>query len=176
MPVSGFALGGVNRRTSGGGGYAAPGGIPEGYVFGNKPRMSSEPAPSAGTQAAALRNPKPVTASTPVNPMQKAAYESASGYEAGLGAMTNEEIERELGRARDVVSVGMKREGESAMARGADPSLFRSRALAQGSRDISNLQGRLADVALGRRAQAIGLKTDAAGSAAGETRMMHLGQ
>ena len=133
-------------------------------------------APSAGAQAAALRNPTPVTSSTPTNPMQQDAYNRAGAYEAGLASGTNEETERELTRARDVVSVGMKREGEAAMSRGADPTLFRSRALASGARDISNLQGRLADVSLGRRAQAIGLVTGAAGSAASEQRMMHLGQ
>ena len=132
---------------------------------------------SAATQANALRfsNPGNVDAATPVNPMQQYGYDRAKDYESNLAAGTNEEITRELGRARDEISVGMGREGEAAMARGADPTLFRTRALESGKRDIHNLQGRLSDVALGRRAESIGLLGGRADAAASEQRMMHLG-
>lgn len=143
---------------------------------------SGLPAPQPGVSAAPAANPNSgfssppsVNTDTAVNPMQQSAYNSASDYEKNVAAGTNEETQRELGRARDEISVGMKAEGEGAMSRGADPSLFRSRALSEGARNMSNLQGRLADVSLGRRAEAIGLKTGAASSAAGEQRLMHLG-
>lgn len=131
--------------------------------------------PSATVQARALSQPAPVTGETPVNPMQRESYGAAKEYASGLASGTNEEIQRELGRARDEISVGMRAEGEGAMSRGADPGLFRSRALQAGQRNIHALQGRLADVALGRRAEAVGLQTGAAGAAAGEQRLMHLG-
>jgi hypothetical protein len=83
------------------------------------------------SQQQAYANPSPVTATTPVNPMEKEAYDRSASYESGLADLTNQEIQRELGRARDEVSVGMAKEGEAAMGRGADPSLFRSR---QGAR------------------------------------------
>lgn len=129
----------------------------------------------ASAQAAALRNPQPLTATTPVNPMQDYAYSRAKDYESGLADSTNAEITRELGRARDEISVGMAREGEAAISRGADPSLFRTRALEGGKRDLHALQGRLADVALGRREGAIKTLGETAGAAAGEQRLMHMG-
>lgn len=127
--------------------------------------------PSYSTQAAALRNPDPITSETPVNPGQADALNRAKNYESGVASGTNEETVRELGRARDEISVGMKREGEAAMSRGADPSLFRNRALGAGARNLSNLQGRLADVSLGRRAEAVGLVGSRADAAAGEQRL-----
>lgn len=136
-----------------------------------------------------LAAPAPITADTPVNPMQAAAvdrsayaYDRAKSYESGIADRTNEEITRELGRARDEISVGLKKEGESAMARGADPSLFRSRALEGGRAGLHQLQGRLADVALGRHAEAnrdlagaAGGTVNAAAAAASEQRQLHLG-
>lgn len=138
------------------------------------------PAGGAQGQAEALRTADTTTgdsvnAATPVNPMQQESYGAAKDYAGGLAAGTNEEITRELGRARDEISVGMESEGEQAMGRGADPTLFKNRRLAQGKRDIHALQGRLADVALGRRAEAVGLQSGAANAAAGEQRQMHLG-
>lgn len=127
--------------------------------------------PSYSTQAAALRSPDDITTETQVNPGQADALNRAKNYESSVAAGTNEETTRELSRARDEISVGLKREGNAAMARGADPSLFRNRALASGARDLSNLQGRLADVSLGRRAEAIGLVGRAADSAASEQRL-----
>jgi hypothetical protein len=107
--------------------------------------------------------------------MQQEAFSRSADYEKNLAAGTNEEITRELQRARDDISVGMKAEGEAAMGRGADAGFFRSRAQEAGKRDLSNLQGRLADAALRRRHEALGGVREAAGSAAGEQRMMHLG-
>ena len=139
------------------------------------------PAPGGGggggatAQGQALATPAPVTASTPVNPMQQESYNRAAGFESNLAQGTNEEITRELGRARDDISAGAKSEGEAAMARGADPTLFRSNALAAGARNLGNLQGRLADVALEKRQGAINSMGNLAGQAAGEQRQMQLG-
>lgn len=145
-------------------------------------RMAAKQGAGAQAQAlstpaggSSLASPAPITASTPVNPMQQEAYGAAKDYSSSLMGGTNEMITRELGRYRDDISTGMKAEGEGAMARGADPGLFKSRALASGQRGMADLQGRLADVSLGKQAEAIGLQTGAAGSAAGEQRLMHLG-
>jgi hypothetical protein len=132
---------------------------------------SGAPLGSPSSQAQALANPTPVTSETPVNPGQADALSRAQNYESNVAKGTNEETVRELGRQRDEISVGMQREGNAAMARGADPSLFRSRAMASGARDLSNLQGRLADVSLGRRAEAVGLVGGRADSAASEQRL-----
>jgi hypothetical protein len=132
---------------------------------------SGPPAPGA----VQIGDPGPISADTSVNPMQDYAYGQAKDYASGLASGTNEEITRELQRSRDDISQGMRAESEGAMSRGADPTLFRERALSEGARNISNLQGRLADVALGRRAEANRDLTSAAQSAASEQRMMTLG-
>lgn len=155
-------------RTGGGGGPVQPMLVSPGRGGGSGVRGGTLPQ-----QAHA--NPSPVTATTPVNPMEKEAYDRSASYESGLADLTNQEIQRELGRARDELSVGMSKEGEAAMSRGADPTLFRSRALAQGKRDIHSLQGQLADVALGRREGALQQMTSAAGQAASGQRTLHLG-
>lgn len=131
--------------------------------------------PNAQQQANALRSPAPATASTPVNPGQADALNRAKSYETGLATGTDAMIGRELGRARDEISVGMQKEGEGAILRGADPTLFRTRALDAGRRSLNDLTGKLTDVSLGRREGAVRAVTDAAGGAAGEQRMMHLG-
>lgn len=139
------------------------------------PRGGGGEAPRAKKQAQALATPPPIEADTPVNPMQKTAFDAAQNYESGLAKGTNEEITRELQRARDEISVGVKGEGEAAMGRGATPGFFKSRAMAEGARNLNALQGKLADVALEKRAGALDRLTTAAGSAAGEQRLMHLG-
>lgn len=131
--------------------------------------------PAGGGGGGDLAHPAPITANTPVNPMQQEAYGAAKDYAGSLAGGTNEMVTRELGRYRDDISTGMKAEGEAAMGRGADPAFFRSRALASGQRGMADLQGRLADVSLGKQAEAVGLQTGAAGAAAGEQRLMHLG-
>src|SRR5688572_3942286 len=122
------------------------------------PRMDPTVIENARQQAVQLRNPEPINVRTEVNPMQAAAFDTtgdayrsaddaygrASKYEEEVSAGTAAETRRELQRARDEISVGMGAEGEGAMARGADPSLFRGRALAAGKRDLHALQGRLA--------------------------------
>ena len=132
-------------------------------------------ASALSSGSGSLANPSPITADTPVNPMQQTAFGDAKAYSDSLASGTNQMITRELGRYRDDISTGMKAEGEAAGARGADPAFFRSRALASGQRGMADLQGRLTDVALGKQAEGIGLETGAAGSAASEQRLMHLG-
>lgn len=187
----GGSTGGTNYGSSGP--ACGPGGCcPSGY-FANSGGGCSPGTQTGGgsatTQATALKTLSPISVSTQVNPMQQSAYDAAQGvlgkasaYEAGLASGTNEEITREIGRQRDEISVGLRREGESAMARGADPTLFRSRALQSGARGLIELQGRLADVALQRRQGAIqtmgeaaGGMTSAAAAAAGEQRALQLG-
>lgn len=153
------------------------------------PVASTPTTYTASRQSEALRNPEPVSVSTPVNPMQQQAfgtsneaYGAAKGQAESITKGTNEEINRELGRARDEISVGIQKEGEAAMGRGADASLFRGRAAAAGARNLANLQGRLADVAVDKKQAAInsqigaaGGVTNAAGAAAGEQRALQLG-
>jgi hypothetical protein len=107
--------------------------------------------------------------------MEQKAFNTASNYESGLASGTNEETKREVSRARDQVSVGMQKEGEAAGARGADPSLFTSRALESGKRYIADVQGRMADSALNARLGAVNAVTGAAGQAAGGQRQLQLG-
>lgn len=184
------------RLLAGGAQVGGPGRVEPGARVPAVPRDESQPPrtsePSSQTvsqQAEALRNPGPVTTSTPVNPLQsgahdltKESYGAARDLASGITAGTNEEINRELGRARDEISVGMQKEGVAAMSRGADPSLFRSRALASGARDMGNLQARLADVALNKRQTAVNSQVGAASNVAtsaaqtaAEQRAMHLG-
>lgn len=120
-------------------------------------------------------NPPNVDATTPYDPGETYAYDRAKDYEANVAKGTNEETSRELARARDEISVGMRAEGEDAIGRGADPSLFRSRALESGKRDLGNLQARLADVSLRRRESALGLLSGSATARASSQRAMHLG-
>lgn len=122
-----------------------------------------------------IANPPPATGSTPVNPGQQSAVDAATRYEQDVSSASGAEIDRALQRARDEISVGMRAEGEGAMGRGADAGLFRSRALQSGERGLHELQGRLTDVALGRRQGAVDSLTGATHAAAGEQRMMHLG-
>jgi len=143
---------------------------PTGLASKQASALTSSPSPSSSLAA-----PAPITANTPVNPMQQEAYGAAKDYSSSLMGGTNEMITRELGRYRDDISTGMKAEGEAGMARGADPSFFRSRALASGQRGMADLQGRLADVSLGKQAEAIGLQTGAATAGASEQRLMQLG-
>lgn len=161
------------------------------------------PATPAGTQAAQLRDPAPITADTPVNPMQREAYDTtgnayasadeaygrASKYEDEVTAGTAAETRRELQRARDEISVGMKNERVGAMGRGAGSALFETRAQAAGARGLNELQGRLAGESLrarndavntriaaaGGKVNAANARTGAANASASETRMLHLG-
>lgn len=119
--------------------------------------------------------PPPASGTTSGNPQQQDAWNYAQQYANSLPGGTNEMITRELQRARDEISVGMKSEGEAAMGRGATPELFRSRAQAAGARNLGDLQGRLADVALGRAEGAGRLLGDISGASAAEQRLMHLG-
>src|SRR5262245_32985156 len=152
---------GIDAGDSEAGGFGSGGGtLASRYrKSGAESRSGGASGVTSSQQSGALRqsfmNPGNVTASTGVDPREDYAYQRAKGYESGLADMTNEEITRELGRARDEISVGMAKEGEAAIGRGADPSLFRSRALSEGARNMSNLQARLADVALGRRNEAL---------------------
>lgn len=167
------------------------------------PTLPPNIAQNAAAQAEQLRVPVPINATTAVNPLQREAYDvtgnayasadaahgRAAKYEEEVTAGTAAETRRELERARDEISVGMGAEGEAAMSRGADPSLFRSRALASGKRDLHTLQGKLAGESLRARQGAVDSRTAAAGgkvtaansrvgaasAAAGEQRMMQLG-
>lgn len=162
----------LSAGTGGAGGAGGNVGAGPGGFIGTSPG-SGGGSPSYSREG--FQQPEPISAETPVNPMEGYAFDRAKDYEANLAAGTNEEITRELQRARDDISVGMKAEGEAAMGRGADAGLFRTRALEAGKRDIHNLQGRLADVALGRRADAIGRLTSAGGQAAEGQRALHFG-
>lgn len=128
---------------------------------------------TAQQQAAALSTP--VTTTTPVDPRLQETYNSARDYNQNLAAGTNEEITRELQRARDQLSVGLEGERQGAMSRGADTGLFVNRAAEAGQRSINALQGELADKALARREGALRLQGDIAGNTAAEQRQMHLG-
>lgn len=119
--------------------------------------------------------PSPSTTTTPVDPMQQNAYNMANDYAAGLADNSNAEITRALSRQRDEISVGMQREGEAAAGRGAGAGLFRSRALESGQRAMNDLHGRLTDVALGRRNEAINTVGNRADSAANTRNTLHLG-
>lgn len=158
--------GGGGKRKKGGGGGRGGGG--RGGAAGQARALTS----SGGGGGVGGGS---VTGTTAFNPAQQGASDAATRYEQGVAAGTSEETQRELGRFRDEISTGMRAEGEGAMGRGADPTLFRTRALGAGQRDLTNLQARLADVSLGRRAEAVGLRTGAAGAMASENRMMHLG-
>lgn len=152
---------------------AGPGYVPPGGDWGS-------PAPGGGTGTgttprATYASPPPIDVTTPYDPGQERARTGWEEYSSELEAGTAAETERELQRYRDELSKGLLAEGEAAISRGADPSLFRSRALEGGRRGLLELQGRLADVSLGRRAEALSGMTGAAGAAASERRMMHLG-
>jgi len=171
--------GGVGRRASA---SVTPIGGPGGQgIPAWNPTPAAPPTPVAGSpgagaaQAASLLNPPPITADTPTDPGQAAALTDAQNYSKGLSNGSNDMIQRALGRQRDEISVGIKGEGEAAMGRGADPSLFRSRAVDAGARQLSDLQGKLTDVALGRQNEAINTEANAAGSAASLRNQLHLG-
>ena len=129
----------------------------------------------AQKQADALRNPAPQTVSTPVNPLQQTAFDAANKYQSGLANNQNELINKQLATARDSISSGMRSEGIAAMGRGADPSLFRQRALAQGQQYLGHLQTGLTADALAAQGQAVNSLTGAAGSAAGNQTNLQLG-
>lgn len=180
IPSSSYSSYGPSSGPSGGGGgvqYLGSVG-PSGPSFGggggggsafSMPSMPSYTAPILPSFGSS------VDIHTSVNPLEDEAHNKWKAYESGLASGTNEEITRELQRARDEISVGMEREGEAAVGRGADAGFFRSRRLEQGKRDIHALQGKLADVALGRRAEALTGLTNAAGQAASGQRTLHLG-
>jgi hypothetical protein len=115
------------------------------------------------------------TTETPVNPMEQSAYNAASKYNNELESGNTAETTRTLAQARDELSVGMQKEGEAAIGRGADAGLFRSRALESGKRNIAKLQGDLADKAFGRRNEAINTLSSTATRAAEGQRTLHLG-
>lgn len=139
--------------------------------FSNEASKASSAVPSID-----LSKPSSVSANTAVNPLEQEAADKWRGYESGLADGTNKEITRELQRARDDLSAGLEAEGAAAIGRGADAGFFKTRRMEAGKRDIHNLQGRLADVALGRRAEALSGFTGAAGQAAGGQRQLHLGE
>lgn len=154
-------------------------------------------------QAQALRNPPPIQADTAPNPYQTEAYadtkagsdasqaavDSAAAYERDLTGAEPEFARREMGRFRDELSVGLAKEGQGAMSRGADPGLARTKLLQGAQTAGGNLQARLADVALQRREGAVNTRISAANArtgagqgrvagaqaVAGEQRLMHLG-
>jgi hypothetical protein len=127
-------------------------------------------------QAQALRQQTQNTsATTGSDPMQANAYGRAADFERGLADNTSDETRRAVSQARDEVSVGMAKEGNAAMSRGADPSLFRSRALASGQRYIADVQGKALDSALEKRLGAVNALTGAAGEAATNKTNLHLG-
>lgn len=135
----------------------------------------NRPMQMATDQSKALSDPGDVTASTPVNPMEKTAFDTANNYASGLAGDTNEETKREVSRARDEVSGGIQKETEAAGARGADPSLFAGRAAAAGQRYVADVQGRMADSALKAKEGSVNALTGAAGQAAGGQRQLQLG-
>lgn len=129
--------------------------------------------PDAKAQAAALRKPAAQTTSTPVNPLQQqafgntqSAFNTAQGYQRGLAGNQNELINKQLATARDDISTGMRNEGISAMSRGADPTLFRQRALGQGQQYLGHLQTGMTANALAAQGQAVNSVTGAAGTSA----------
>ncbi len=169
-PQQGSALAGPGP-VGGGGGSAAP-----------NPALSqmlsqfSQSAGAGGGVSIPSARPGPTIANTAVNPLEQGAVDRWKNYESGLAEGTNQEITRELQRARDELSVGLEAEGEAATGRGADAGFFKSRRLEQGKRDIHGLQGRLADVALNRREGALTGLTGASGQAASGQRQLHLGE
>lgn len=130
---------------------------------------------SSGSSSAASQfsAPAPININTATNPLEQQAFDSFASYNKDLAAGTNDEIVRELQRARDDISKGMQKEGEAAIGRGADPALFKTRLLESGKRDLHALQGQLADVALRRREGALGGMASAANAAASGQRTMH---
>ena len=138
---------------------------------------------SGAAQAAALRNPPAQNTSTPVNPMQSEAYGATKGsignsqtafntaadFQKGLAGQQNELINKQLASARDDISAGMRSEGIAAMSRGADPSLFKSRALQQGQQYLGKLQTGLTADALAAQNQAVGNLTGAANASTNAT-------
>jgi hypothetical protein len=147
------------------------GGSPRAAVYGNW----SQPSPQSQGLRESIRNPEPINVTTPTDPAQERATAGWETYSKELQAGTAAETQRELQRYRDEISTGMESEGEAAISRGADPSLFRSRALESGKRGMLELQGRLADVSLNKRAAALTGFTGAAASGASERRQLHLG-
>lgn len=176
-------FGGRVRRTSGGESALAAlasgsGGGAHGAV--TNIRGSTSHLPGSGGSASAsiqdnIANPSPIVADTAVNPLEQDASNRWKSYNDDLAKGTNEEITRELQRARDDLSVGMEAEGAAAVGRGADAGFFKSRRLESGKRDIHALQGNLADKAMGRREGALTGLTSAAGQAASGQRQLHLG-
>lgn len=165
---------GLGARTNAGG-VGGRGWTPGGVPGTGSPVPTSPITPTVSPAAAALASPVPISVTTPVDPKQAAATKGWETYSSELQAGTAAETERELQRFRDELSTGLQSEGEAAIVRGADPSLFRSRALESGKRGLLELQGRLADVSLNKRAEALSGLTTAAGAAAAERRMLHLG-
>lgn len=119
-----------------------------------------------GAAGAGSTGPSVVNIQSEVDPMEKDANDAWKKYGDELAAGTNEETTRELQRARDEISVGMEKEGSAAAGRGAGGGFFKTRALESGKRDLHALQGNLADVSLGRRAEALSGRTASAGQAA----------
>jgi len=125
----------------------------------------------------------PVRYESPVNPGQAEATEAWKKYIAGLEAGNAAESQLALQGVRDTTSGMAKEAGESAMSRGADPTLFRSRAFASGERQAAQTSADLATRQFQRREAALSGQTGAAANAAntqinlmGENRMSSLGE
>lgn len=173
-------------------------GAPRGYsngqpYYGNSPEYdnavnnpSATGANAGSYQAAALRGGTAAAGagsgagvsaptSTPVNPLQQTAFNTAQNYQQGLASGQNAVIQNQLASARDDISAGMRSEGQSAMSRGADPTLFTQRALGQGQQYLGKLQTGLTADALQAQGNAVNGVTSAANAAAQNQTSLQLG-
>lgn len=169
MATTSSSQGGALRGASGAPNLYTPAGAGSSAV-------QPTPTPSPKPKAPAVKpKPTPVITNTPVNPMQQNAYDQWSTYNKGLAENNNTEITHQLQQNRDELSVGLGKEVNGALLRGADPGLFATRYAESGRRSLNDLQAKMTDVALGRRAEALGGVTGSANLAAAGQRELHLG-
>lgn len=167
---AGTGTGGFTPTGGGGGGGGKSGGGGSSASSGGGPK----PAPKKSGSGSPTPT-QPIVTNTPVNPMQQSAYDAWNKYNAGLAEGNNTEITHQLQQNRDELSVGLGKEVNNSLLRGADPGLFATRYAESGRRSLNDLQAKLTDVALGRRAEALGGVTGSANLAASGQRELHLG-
>jgi hypothetical protein len=162
------------------------GGSPQPYdmpTVTQSPGFGGGPTGGAGDgQQSALLNPPPLTANTPVNPLQQqgfdntqSAFNRAGSYADQFGSLANTANTNALSSARDVIS-GMTKEAEQGgIQRGGVGSglsqLLRSNMLNQGTRSLHKLGGELTDAANMRQIDANRAVADAAGGTASAANM-----
>ena len=140
-----------------------------------------------------ILNPPPLTANTPVNPMQQqgfnntqSAFGNAQDFNRNIMSLQNEQNSQALMNARDIGS-GMAREAErGGIQRGGVgsglSSLLRNQSLDSSLRSTHKLQGELVgeglrakNAAMGNEINAAGGTASAANMAAGQQNAMQLG-